>query len=471
VVSAPSENREVRVFVSSNFTEMLAERTRLAAEIFPELRRRFHKIGGELFEVDLRWGIPDAPDPSIILEACLDEVDACRPFFVVLLGDTYGWIPAESHVRLLPRVVEKFAWLDAAMAQRMSVTEMEVRYGLLLTDAPQAGVCYVRVNPGGASHQLDALQRELRERGIPTRTYDTLDELCTWCLDDLWRAILQRFPNELDLRWPLDLRRAHNAVAHVLRALYLPDLRLYDALDAFAGGPAPALLVEGASGLGKSALVANWAARRGDAFTLLHFIGSAPGSENPIAILRRIMAEIALATRAAPGSVPLEDNDVHNDFPKWLLRIDASRRPLLVLDGLNQLTIEDQQLNWLPQELPAHWRVVASTVPGAARDAADRRGWQKLQIEPLNPQRVAELTAAFLEQRGKGRVLAQFASRLSAAPQCSNPLYLKVLLEELAVGGSYERLDAQITEYLRASDPRQLFDLILDRIEREIPTC
>jgi hypothetical protein len=30
------------------------------------------------------------------LKLCLDEIRACRPFFIGLLGDRYGWVPGDD---------------------------------------------------------------------------------------------------------------------------------------------------------------------------------------------------------------------------------------------------------------------------------------------------------------------------------------------------------------------------------------
>ena len=55
-MSAP-ENK-VRVFFSSTFRDMHAERDHLVTVVFPELRERCERLGLEFFDVDLRWGVP-----------------------------------------------------------------------------------------------------------------------------------------------------------------------------------------------------------------------------------------------------------------------------------------------------------------------------------------------------------------------------------------------------------------------------
>jgi hypothetical protein len=50
-------SRVVRVFVSSTFRDMHAERDRLNRFVFPELRSRCAKLGADFLGIDLRWGV------------------------------------------------------------------------------------------------------------------------------------------------------------------------------------------------------------------------------------------------------------------------------------------------------------------------------------------------------------------------------------------------------------------------------
>ena len=54
----------------------------------------------ELVDVDLRWGITEEEaHQGKVLPICLAEIDRARPFFMGLLGERYGWVPAA----VLPR--------------------------------------------------------------------------------------------------------------------------------------------------------------------------------------------------------------------------------------------------------------------------------------------------------------------------------------------------------------------------------
>src|ERR1035437_2386173 len=97
---APS-SRTIRLFVSSTFSDMKAERDALQRDVFPRLRQFCLSNGFRFQPIDLRWGVPEeAGRDNRTMRICLRELRRCRsggpkPNFLVLLGDRYGW-------RLLP---------------------------------------------------------------------------------------------------------------------------------------------------------------------------------------------------------------------------------------------------------------------------------------------------------------------------------------------------------------------------------
>src|SRR5271170_8041909 len=90
-----SGEKLVRVFISSTFRDMHAERDHLNRFVFPELRSRCLRLGWDFLGVDLRWGITEEDaEREGTLALCLKEVEHCRPFFLGLLGGLYGSVMA-----------------------------------------------------------------------------------------------------------------------------------------------------------------------------------------------------------------------------------------------------------------------------------------------------------------------------------------------------------------------------------------
>ncbi len=105
-----------RIFVSSTFSDLKAERNALHQHVFPHLRELCAQHGCRFQAIDLRWGVSEeAALDQQTMRICLDEIARCRrvtprPNFLVLLGDRYGWrplphaIPASEFELIKPHV-------------------------------------------------------------------------------------------------------------------------------------------------------------------------------------------------------------------------------------------------------------------------------------------------------------------------------------------------------------------------------
>jgi hypothetical protein len=87
--------KTVRVFISSTFRDMHAERDHLVRFVLPRLKEDFLKRRMHLVDVDLRWGVTADQDA---FELCMDEIDRCRPRFICILGGRYGWVPPPKSI-------------------------------------------------------------------------------------------------------------------------------------------------------------------------------------------------------------------------------------------------------------------------------------------------------------------------------------------------------------------------------------
>jgi hypothetical protein len=79
----------MRVFVSSTFLDMKAERDELVKRVFPKLRRLCESRSVGWGEVDLRWGITDGKSAEgKVLPICIEEIRRCH-YFIGLVGERY----------------------------------------------------------------------------------------------------------------------------------------------------------------------------------------------------------------------------------------------------------------------------------------------------------------------------------------------------------------------------------------------
>ncbi|KAF8561060.1 hypothetical protein P879_10343, partial [Paragonimus westermani] len=119
-----SEWRCCRVFISSTFRDMHAERDLICGTILPSLRAyAARELRVHVNEVDLRWGVPEPVTRSpLALQMCLEQA-ANTDILVLLVGNRYGWVPKRGQINSLPTPVLNH--LNKFYISGMSVTEME----------------------------------------------------------------------------------------------------------------------------------------------------------------------------------------------------------------------------------------------------------------------------------------------------------------------------------------------------------
>lgn len=124
------DNRSIRIFISSTFQDMMGERDYLMRRTFPKLRQIASERDVYLTEVDLRWGITEEESKTgKVVDICLREIDNSIPFFIGIIGNRYGWIPSLDD--LSPETIVNFSSINSYLEKHLSVTEMEVQYGVL----------------------------------------------------------------------------------------------------------------------------------------------------------------------------------------------------------------------------------------------------------------------------------------------------------------------------------------------------
>ena len=99
-----TNTKTFRVFISSTFSDLKAERNALQKDVFPRLRELCQKHECRFQAIDLRWGISnEAAHDQQTMNICLEELRQCqritpRPNFIILLGQRYGWCPLPPQI-------------------------------------------------------------------------------------------------------------------------------------------------------------------------------------------------------------------------------------------------------------------------------------------------------------------------------------------------------------------------------------
>jgi tetratricopeptide (TPR) repeat protein len=479
-------SRAVRIFLSSTFRDFGEERDLLVRRVFPALRARLKDRFVELIDVDLRWGITtEEAERGEVLPICLGEIDRARPYFVGMLGERYGWVPPAN--AYAPNLLEHQPWLAQHQGGK-SVTELEILHGVL-NDPAMAGRAYfyfrsrryarakagdyIAASSDDRSRQ-DELKTRVRASGFPVTRYRDPEALARRLERDLWKLLNAEFPASAVPDAHERESRRHEAYAAPRRRLYLGAQRYVLALDQALTDGAQRVLIEGASGGGKSALLANWLALRGvqhpQELVFEHYLAASADASNPERLVRRLLQTIRRAT-GSQDEIPSDPQQLFDSITSWLMVASqhaqkVGARWLIAIDAINGLT-RLKDLRWFPQELPEHVHVIVSSLPGEVYRALQRKGpWQSIQVRPLQRLDCEALLVAYLRRYNK-TLPDELKQRALAHPLAGNPLFLRTLAEELRLFGVHEALTVRLERYLSSTSVPELFIRVLDRVEED----
>lgn len=260
------------------------------------------------------------------------------------------------------------------------------------------------------------------------------------------------------------------------------ELDLYCESDAATGreGGKP-LVVVGDTGVGKSAAIANWAARRvGNApstrnrldfaeFVFYHAMGCSRLSTQVVQLLRRLVNSI-ISHFQIKDVMNLSDEKLPWILPRLLEKASKKGRLIICVDGLHHICSNDKDygLKWLPTCLPAGVKmIVSATTPNVTPadqgqhpseyakrfqikvqqtwNEIHRRKWPTLPLECMQSTCVANYIEKYLSfetQCSPQQILdmrSQVIEVICNHPLATNPMFVKFLLRGLchAIGLGY----------------------------------
>lgn len=483
--SVGPEYRTVRVFISSTFKDMQAERDHLVRFVFPRLREELLGRRIQLVDVDLRWGVTGDQDA---LEACLETIDECRPRFLCMLGGRYGWVPP---------------------GKTRSITAEEVHYGVLDRDLLGRGSAFFYFrDPAATAAMVEAQAGEFREPAgsageraleelkgsIASAGLDPFVYPAQWDRDAQRLVGLTAFGDRVyeDLLKSIDEEfgaAPPEAPDEFGKEAAAMDAFIAERSDGYVGGSRDAvveqllrhvlgstengyLCLSGAPGSGKSALLAAFSQDPGlriqpECVLVTHFAGASMGAADVVRVLRRLCHELS-AWAGLEAELPEEPETLRAFFARLLGQVCERQHTVLIIDGVDELERGpfSSRFSWLPDELPINARVVLSAAPGPVLDDLRRRSQPPLDVElpPLTRADGEAIIARFLRRYRKAMTGEQRAALLAKA-DAATPLYLRTALEELRTLGPYEEITTRVT--LLPPGIRGLFAWILARLAED----
>lgn len=403
--SASLESREIRVFLSSTFRDFNEERKLLATEVFPELNRRARERGVELVEVDLRWGVTQQQaEGGHALGICLQEIERCKPYFIGMLGDSYGSLtpPQRQLLQAEPALLEERSWLEGQIGSA-SYTELEIQHGLALllrrqreqqeghaffyfrdpaySDAKaDAGEAGWRSDDPGDRQKLEQLRERIRTSGYTlVEGLASPQAIADQIKDDLWALIDRLFPEG---EQPDALQKEERKHSDYRRSRTKPDQYVggggyIDQLESWLAEDQQQILITGESGAGKSALIANWIERHAqshpDDLVYAHHLGCTNDANALRPLLGRLIdtasqqlleAELISEALAVPDDwweLVAKVAETLQSLGRWCQQ--QGRRWIWVLDGLDRLGLDDQKAELIQPREDLHDTAGSELVP------------------------------------------------------------------------------------------------------------
>jgi len=511
------ENRQIRIFISSTFRDMMDERSYLVTRIFPELRRYCEERDISLFELDLRWGVTqEESENQMAFKICLNEVDNTNPFFIGLLGERYGWVPdEETREKMRPtKVFDEYEWLLDELKNKKSITEAEIHEGAFKPDEVNA-YFYIRSpvmhtpdefredkGSHGEKMLLELKNRIRNDTRYSVKDYESVENLGEKVEKDFKALVDSLFPEKRKLTSLEKERMQQYVFLKSKTRSYVENKAWYSFLDNFAQSGESAAAVTGERGIGKNALLANWILNRAgkkipNEKIIYHFTGITQSGGDYQKILRRLIEEIndyiyncddedeperqSLSKNKDSSkqksfipfifklfsSFSSEQNDkLQNELKDLFLDIPKDKKLIIVLGCIDRLvdTENSKMLNWIP-ETPENVKFIFSSVSGdKSMEALSRRVKQMLVVQTQDIETRKKIIAEYYKKYSKKMDIKQ-TEMIINSKKSENPLVLLSILDNLRIFGNFDIFEKQIEERLSQESNENLFDLLLRDIE------
>jgi preprotein translocase subunit SecA/nephrocystin-3 len=375
---------------------------------------------------------------------------------------------------------ERFSQVDRYVERHLSVTEMEMQFGVLERPEELHAYFFIKeqeTDDTDEPEKLAALKAAVRSNGrYPVSTYSSPEDLANQVEAAFTKLLDELYPegalSELEKE-----RIGQRAYLNSLCQNYIRTDANFEAIDGWMRDwERHQLVITGASGLGKSALVANWVKEKlavGEELPyriIYHFVGNGGSVGSYGHIIKVLCDEI----KDKYGFISEEnENDQQPDkkaFDDLFDRLaDEGDKPLVVvLDAINQIidTDHSKRLNWLPIP-PKNVKILFTTLmDDETMEVFSDRQYPVYMLQPLTREQRKEMVRGYLSIFSK-KLQPHQVERIVDDPQCENTLVLKSLLDELVNFGIFEKLDERIDNYLNAESIDDFYETLLKSYEND----
>ena len=306
------------------------------------------------------------------------------------------------------------------------------------------------------------------------------ENLASVILQDMQSAIQARYPDRGVILPETPLQKELDQQAQFLELNstgFIERTGDFDALDRYIASQSQDLFVLTApAGMGKTMLLANWIRSYQSMYdeerpVFYRFIGASDGATTVDSVLKSLLSEIKDAGYLV-DEIPVDPQEPRNKLWDLLTSIGEKHPILLVIDALNQLESGLADHTWIPRKLPDGVKLVVSfkregddaeKLTQHFREKVPETCVEVKSFDSLEDRK--ELANAYLDQYLK-QLDDSHLRALITSQGANNPLFLKVMLSELRVFGSFGNLGRKIRDDF-GTTPAEAFDAVLRRLETD----
>ncbi|KAK2159829.1 hypothetical protein LSH36_145g04079 [Paralvinella palmiformis] len=210
------------------------------------------------------------------------------------------------------------------------------------------------------------------------------------------------------------------------------------------------MVIHGKSGCGKTSILAKAfsVANNDSPVTIIRFLGTTPSSSLIISLLKNVSQQIGVIYGyQSTKEIPTKFSLLVQHFNEMLELATESKPLVLFLDSVDQLSAsyETKLLQWIPAKLPAHVKLILSTLPVCEEDNLLEILEKKLStsanfvaVDTLDREEGASIVRAWLKGAGRRVTFEQQLEIDRVLSVCSLPLFLRLLFDKICRWRSFE---------------------------------
>ncbi|BBM83687.1 DUF4062 domain-containing protein [Candidatus Uabimicrobium amorphum] len=425
--------KTIKIFVSSTFRDLEKERDELSVA-FRNLQQKVFSRNLHITPYDLRW--QDQNDPNLV-RWCLDKVEKCE-YFVGIIGNRYGWQPP-------------YDYFGDENIQSISITEMEIRKALECTDKKKRFFCFLQ-HEETPSPQIVQLKELLKD-----------EKIIHVQQQDISSCVYNTFSQMLDDTYPIQKQTTRDNYMEIVREMIEEKSRgftgrkeLLSKLHNFLqtkNGQKNTIVIEGVAGCGKSAIVSQFLCEISQK-KIAHYVGTFE-NQSLYHLHRSLGAQLLqLGFIEKLQQLPQQ---LSKQIQNTLQNIEE---PLVVvIDGVDEFANRRDFFQWWPTNISKNVRVIWTARLGENYSC---------QVHPIVVPALEEqdMRTIIDHQRSKVRISSEQEDLLLQYSQ-GNPLYLKVALEEISLGGIAvgqlaKNIDALFQQVMQRLQTKYNQDMVCD---------